>query len=298
MISRLKAGVGWAARTYPGRLIQAYGGSQAGNYASGLAFTAFISMFPLILGMLAILGIATQSPHARSSFLNGVLTFFPVDARSTLIGTLDTVREHSGLFGAIGIVGLLWSGSSLFVSMEFALGRMVGARQRDFVRQRAMTILMTGIFGVAVVATIFVNSSLSILQGVAVLGPIAGLVVWIGFMSAVYRLVPNRTYRLRHMWPGILLAATLMELLTLLWPVYTNLAHGFSTYGQTFALFFLLATWLYFLAQFILLGAVANRMHAGRPRAHGLIAAPEKAPLETEATRAADQYGRGRRQAA
>jgi uncharacterized BrkB/YihY/UPF0761 family membrane protein len=182
--------------------------------------------------------------------------------------------------------------------MEFALGRMVGARQRDFLRQRAMTILMTGIFGLAVVATIFVNSSLSILNGVAVLGPIVGLVVWMGFMSAVYRLVPNRTYRLRQTWPGIVLAATLMELLTLLWPLYTNLAHGFSTYGQTFALFFLLATWLYFLAQFILLGAVANRMHAGQPGAHGLIAAPEPAPLETEATRAADHHGRGRRKAA
>jgi uncharacterized BrkB/YihY/UPF0761 family membrane protein len=182
--------------------------------------------------------------------------------------------------------------------MEFALGRMVGARQRDFLRQRTMTILMTIIFVVAVVATIFVNSSLSVLKGVAILGPIVGLVVWMGFMSAVYRLVPNRTYRLQQMWPGILLAATLMELLTLLWPIYTNLAHGFSTYGQTFALFFVLATWLYFLAQFILLGAVANRMHAGQPRARGLIAAPEPAPLETEATRAADQYGRGRRKAA
>src|ERR1700694_5313085 len=298
MISRLKAGTGRLANTYPGRLIQAYGGSQAGNYASGLAFTAFISMFPLILGMLAILGIATQSPHARSSFLNGVITFFPADARSTLIGTLDVVRQHSGLLGVIGIVGLLWSGSSLFVSMEFALGRMVGARQRDFLRQRAMTLLMTIVFVVAIVATIFVNSALSVVNGVAVLGPIAGLLVWAAFMAAVYRLVPNRTYRLKEMWPGILVAATLMELLTLLWPLYTNLAHGFSTYGQTFALFFVLATWLSFLAQFILLGAVANRMDAGQPHARGLIPAPEPAPLETEATRAADQQGRSRRKAA
>jgi len=298
MISRLKRGVSRLARTYPGRLIQAYGASQAGNYASGLAFTAFISMFPLILGMLAILGIATQSPQARSSFLNAVLTFFPADARSTLIGTLDVVRQHSGLLGVIGIVGLLWSGSSLFVSMEFALGRMVGARQRDFLRQRAMTLLMTIVFVVAIVATIFVNSALSVVNGVAVLGPIAGLLVWAAFMAAVYRLVPNRTYRLKEMWPGVVLAATLMEVLTLLWPLYTNLAHGFSTYGQTFALFFVLATWLYFLAQFILLGAVANRMHAGQPHARGLIPAPEPAPLETDATRAADQQGRSRRKAA
>ena len=227
-----------------------------------------------------------------------MLTFFPADARTTLIGTLDVVRQHSGLLGVIGIVGLLWSGSSLFVSMEFALGRMVGARQRDFLRQRAMTLLMTIVFVVAIVATIFVNSALSVVNGVAVLGPIAGLLVWAAFMAAVYRLVPNRTYRLKEMWPGILLAATLMELLTLLWPLYTNLAHGFSTYGQTFALFFVLATWLYFLAQFILLGAVANRMHAGQPHARGLIPAPEPAPLETEATRAADQQGRSRRKAA
>ncbi|MBV9100976.1 MAG: YihY/virulence factor BrkB family protein [Candidatus Dormibacteraeota bacterium] len=296
-MSALKSVIGGFLNSYPGRLIQAYAGSQAGNYASGLAFTAFISMFPLILGGLAVLGLATQSRDAEQHFLSAVLSFFPGDASKPLTAALDGVRHHSGLLGALGLVGLFWSGSSLFVAMEFALGRMLGARQRDFLRQRAMTALMTIVFVVAVVATIVVNSALSLLHGIAEVGPIIGLLVWYAFMAAVYRLVPNHTHRLREMWPGVLIAGTLMEVLTLLWPLYTGLSHGFSTYGVALALFFVLAAWLYFLAQFILLGAVANRMHAGRPSAHGLIASPEPSPLETEATRAADQQARRRRAA-
>ena len=53
--------------------------------------------------------------------------------------------------------------------------------------------------------------------------------------------------------------------------MYTHFSKGSSTYGAVFALVFLLASWLYFLAEFILLGAVANRMHDGEPDARGLL---------------------------
>lgn len=289
----LKRLISWALRTYPGRLIQAYAGSQAGNYASGVAFTAFISMFPLLLGVVSIIGLATGgSQAAEQHFIDGTSTFFPGDSHDALTRLLTTVHKNSGVLGVVSILGLLWSGSSLFVSMEFALGRMVGARQRDFLRQRAMTLLMTIVYVVAVVANIFLNSAVSLLPSVAPIGPVVGLLVWLAFMATVYRIVPNRTYRLRQMWPGVVLAGTLMEVLSLLWPLYTGLAHGFTTYGQALALFFVLATWLYFLAQFILLGAVANRMHAGAPTARGLVGTREPEPLETDATRAADQFGR------
>jgi uncharacterized BrkB/YihY/UPF0761 family membrane protein len=69
MIAAVKSIAGRVARTYPGRLARAYAASQAGNYAAGLAFTAFVSMFPLILGLLAILGLATDAPDARAHVL-------------------------------------------------------------------------------------------------------------------------------------------------------------------------------------------------------------------------------------
>lgn len=268
---RLSSTVGWATHTYPGRLIAAFGSSQAGNYASGLAFNAFLSMFPLILGLLAILGFATQSPVERAKVLNAILGFFPQTAHAELVTTFTGVQQHSGLLGIISLVGLLWGGSSLFTAMEFALSVIIGGRQRSFLRQRGMALVMTIVFVVSLVATVSITSIVAIPGVIWIFEPVVGLLVWWTFMLAIYRLVPNRTYRVSEVWPGVIIAGTAMEILTLLWPLYARLAHNFSTYGSTFALFFVLATWLYFLAQFILLGAVANRMHAGEADTRGLL---------------------------
>jgi len=281
MIRLLTRVAGWFMRTYPGRLIAAFGSSQAGNYASGMAFTAFVSMFPLILGLLAILGLATRSESTKATVLTAILAFFPKKAGPEISSAFEGLRHYSGLFGGIGIVGLLWSGSSLFTSMEFSLGMVLGVRQRSFLRQRGMALVMTFLFPIALVVTVGINSLIA-LPGLGFLfEPVAGLLVWFAFMLAVYRLVPNRTHRVRELWPGILIAGVAMELLTLLWPVYANLSHNFSTYGTVLGGFFILATWLYLLSEFILLGAVANRMHAGEPDARGLLGEqpPRRAPV-------------------
>ena len=266
----------WVGHSYPGRLIAAFGSSQAGNYASGLAFNAFLSMFPLILGLLAILGFATQSPTTSNHVLTAIYGFFPADAHRALTSAFEGIKQHPGLLGIVGIVGLLWSGGSLFTSMEFSLGMVIGTQQRPFLRQRGMALVMTILFVVSIVVTVGVNALIAI-PGVGWLfEPVVGLIVWYAFMAAVYRLVPNRTYRVRHGWPGVLIAGTAMEALTLLWPVYTRLAHSISTYGSIVGLFFVLASFLYFLAEFILLGAVANRMHCGDPETRGLLAARDR----------------------
>lgn len=283
--------------SYPGRLLTAYGQSQASNYAAGLAFNAFMSMFPLILGLLAILGLVVRDPHSQRQFEATVLGFFPSDAHSALTQTLTGVRRHADLLGIIGVLGMLWSGSSLFTSMEFALGRMLGARQRDFLRQRLMALVMTVVFVLAIVLSVVLNAAAALVHGLPFAGPIAGALVWIAFMATIYRFVPNRTFSLAQLWPGAVLAGLLTEVFTLLWPLYTGLSHGFTSYGSTFALFFLLATWLYFLSQFILVGAVANRMRMGPPPSEGAVPAPQEGTMATEATVAADEQV-GRRQPA
>lgn len=281
---------------YPVRLLRAYGQAQAANYAASLAFNAFMSMFPLILGLLAILGLAIRDPQTQRHFETTILGFFPSDAHAALSRTLTGVSQHAGILGLIGILGLLWSGGSLFASMEWALGRVLGAGQRGFLRQRLMALMMTGVFIVAIVGSVLVNSVMGLLPGFALLGPIVGAAVWTAFTITLYRFVPNRTFPLRELWHGAVIAGVLMEVFTLLWPLYTRVSHGFNTYGSTFALFFLLATWLYFLSQFILLGAVANRLRTGAPVIEGALATTGGGVVETEATIAADELA-GRRQA-
>ena len=258
-------------RWYPVRLARAYGDSEAGNYASGLAFNTFMSMFPLILGLLAILGLVIHDAHTQQRFEAAVIGIFPGDAHEALKTALTGVREHAGILGIVGIAGMMWSGSSVFTSMEWVLGRIFDAHQRDFVRQHLMALMMTIVFVVALVLTVAANSVVGLAGGLSYATPVVGAAVWSAFMLLIYRWVPNHTFRLRHLWRGAVLAGILMECLTLLWPLYAKLSHGFSTYGSTFALFFLLATWLYLFGQFILLGAVANRMRTGRSEVGGLL---------------------------
>lgn len=292
----VRALVGRAGRLYPVRLGRAYGESRASNYAAGLAFDMFMSMFPLMLGLLAIVGFVLRNPDQLAQVQSGLLSFFPPDAQEPLRKTLTQVRDRAGLLGVIGVVGLVWSGSSLFTGMEFALGQMFGATQRSFLRQRLMALTMTAAFVVAVVVAVFANAALALVRSVPFTGPVVGAVVWVAFMLAIYRFVPNRTFStLRQVWPGGLLAGVLTEVLTLLWPLYAAVTHGFNTYGATFALFFLLATWLYFVSQLILLGAVANRMRQGTPARKGAVADPNRGPLETPGARAADEQRRAAR---
>jgi len=275
---------------YPVRLGRAYARSKAASYAAGLAFNMFMSMFPLMLGLLAVVGLIIRDPHQQAQVSAILLTFFPANAQEAVQSTLTQVRDRAGILGIIGILGLLWSGSSLFTGMEFALGEMFGAVQRDFVRQRLMAFCMTAAFVLVIVVSVFANAALAFVRTVPLAGPVAGAVIWVTFMLAIYRVVPNRTFStVRQVWPGALVAGLLTEALTLVWPVYTGVVHGFTSYGSAFALFFLLATWLYFLSQFILLGAIANRMRQGEPEKAGLAAVPQEEPLETPGARAADE---------
>lgn len=276
-------------RSFPVRLARAYGKAGAGYFAGTLAFNMFISMFPLILGVLAVVGLVLRNPALQQQVEGAVVGFFPADARPSLLTAMQGVRQHSGLIGVVGIAGMLWSGSNLFVAMEFVLDRIFGVEDRGFVGKRSMAFVMTVLFILAVLLTVFLNAVTAFLHSVPWVGPVIGAAVWILFVLALYRIVPNRTFRVSQLWGGAILAGVLMEALTLVWPFYTALSHGFSSYGATFALFFLLAAWLYFLCQFILLGAVANRMWLGTPEAAGAVASPETEAIETDQTRVLDE---------
>jgi membrane protein len=276
--------------SFPGRVATAYGESKAGNYAAGLAFNAFMTMFPLMLGLLAIVGLVIRDPDTMAKAQSMLLSVFPSNAHDQLAQVLKGAQKSSGLLGLVSIIGLIWSGTGLFVAVEFALGEMFGAKQRDFARQRLMALAMMAVFLVGILFAILANSMVAALgSGVKLLGPFLGVVVMTTMMAAIYRIVPNRTFSLTQILPGALLAGVLMEIVTLAFPLYGSLVHGFNTYGAAFALFFLLATWLYFISQFILLGAVLNRMLMGQPETGGAAASPGEAREETRGARAAER---------
>jgi membrane protein len=256
-------------------LAAAYGQSKAGSYAAALAFNAFMTMFPLILGLLAIVGLVIQDPGTQERLQNIITGIFPADAHDQLTQAIKGVKKSAGVLGLISIAGLIWGGTSFFASMEFSLTQIFGTRQRRMLRQRLMGAVMMLVFLAALLLTAGANSlaGLPFALGQAA-GFIVGTVVLIGLLLLIYRFVPNRSFKLAQIWPGAVFAGILIEILSLVFPIYARVAHGFNTYGQQFALFFLLATWLYLLSQLLLLGAVFNRMRLGPPTEEGMVPEP------------------------
>ncbi len=246
-----------------GRLVVAYAESGAPNYAAGVAFNAFFTMFPLILGLLAILGLVVRSSEIENQVRITIISVFPIADHQSLEVALQGVKDNAAWFAAISIAGLLWSGTSLFCAMEFALDEVYGCRGRDPIRQRLMGLQMLGIFLLAIVAAIAANWAIAFRPDIPYLGVLVGAAVLIGLMLAIYRVVPNRNVSLAEEWRGAVLAGISIELVTLLFPLYSQITQSFSTYGRGFALMFLLATWLYLLSQLLLVGAVFNRMLVG-----------------------------------
>ena len=263
-----------AQDTGPVRVINVFGESQASNYALALAFACFMSMFPMILGALSLIGLAIRDPETEARFQTLILQVFPSSAQPELEKALHGVKQSAGWLGLLSIGGLVWSASSIFGTMEFALSEVFGTKQRDMVRQKLMGFFMMLILVAAIVFTVVINALAAFLPLAGIASFLAGAAVMVLLLVALYRLVPNRTFAVRDLLPGALVAGTLIEVLSLAFPLYARIAGGFNTYGAQFALFFLLATWFYLLSQLILFGAVFNRFRLGEPRARGLLASP------------------------
>jgi membrane protein len=258
----------------PVRILSAYGASQASNYAAALAFSGLLAMFPMMLGALAIVGLVIRDPAMEAKFLNLLLQLFPNTTQPQLIDALQSVSQSAGWMGLVSLGGLIWSASGIFSTMEFALTQIFGTKQRDMLRQKAMGLVMMLLLVVAVSITVAANALTGLFPMAWVTSLIVGAAVIVTLLVLLYRFVPNRTFRLSEVLPGAILAGVLIEVLSLGFPVYQRLSHGFNSYGAQFGLFFLLAAWLYLMSQVLLFGAVYNRFRLGEPTKKGLIASP------------------------
>ena len=268
------------------RVLAAYGESQASNYAAALAFAGFLAMFPMILGVLSLIGLAIRDPATEARFQTLILQIFPGNAQPELHSAIHGVKQSAGWLGLVSLGGLIWSASGIFATMEFALTQIFGTKQRDMLRQKLMGFVMMVLLVIALGITIAADSAAGYLSKYMpfawVLSFVIGAAVMVTLLVLLYRFVPNRTFHLREVLPGALLAGVLIELLSFGFPLYARYAGSFNTYGAQFGLFFLLATWLYLLSQLLLLGAVYNRFRLGQPVTKGLIASPAEQSHEPE----------------
>lgn len=276
----------------PGRIAQKYSSDEASSLAVVIAWTGLLSMFPLILVLLALVGWLVKDPATLEQVQEAIFRTFPGGAASEVRDVVLTVQRDAEELGAFGLVGLVVSGTALFGSMANAFNRAYRVQGRGLIKQRLMGMGMILLFAVLVVASLLASAAANFVVGavqglvpieIPGAGLVLGLVAWavsfvIAFVLflAIYRVVPNAGQRLGEVWPGALLAALLFFVLTQVFPLYVRYFGGFGKYA-VFGLFFLLMIWFYVLAQVLMLGVELN-VFLKRPWLGEAAAAEQGAP--------------------
>ena len=95
------------------RVVLVYRDTKAGDYAAGLAFHALLTMFPIFLGLLTVLGLVTRSQDLDLRVEQAIVTSFPLGMQDEVRSALLSLQHSAGTYGLIAVAWLLWAGTRL-----------------------------------------------------------------------------------------------------------------------------------------------------------------------------------------
>jgi YihY family inner membrane protein len=148
-VDRAQQGFGPAAFAFG--VVKKFGDDRAGSLAALVAFYGFLSLFPLLLLLVTVLGIVAGGDRGLRNRIEGsALSQFPVIG-DKLHASIGALHDNSGIGLAIGMVGLLWGSQRAVNAAQYAMAQVwnVPAVSRpSYWARMARTYLMIGALGV------------------------------------------------------------------------------------------------------------------------------------------------------
>jgi membrane protein len=251
-------------------VLRRYGEDEAASLGALIAYYGFLSLFPLLLVFVTVLGFVLQGDaKAQESVLHSTLSQFPVigaQLRSN-IGSL----KGNAIALTIGIVGSLVAGLAVTGATQTAFNRVWQIpRQRrfGFLGWRLRGLALLAVLGVlAIVSTVAAGYATAQTHGApaVLLGVLVALAVNLLLFFTVFRLMTSEQIATRSLLPGIVLAAVLWQILQHVGGLYVEhvVRHAHET-GGVFAIVLGLLAWLYLGGQVVLLSAEVSVVRARR----------------------------------
>jgi YihY family inner membrane protein len=281
-----------------------FGDDRGGSLAALLTFYGFLSLFPLLLLLVTILGFFGASEHSFVGRVeNSAFSQFPV------VGTKLSTNIH-GLHGrsvlglVVGILVVLWGSQGAIQTAQYAqaeVWNIPGVNRPSFWPRLGRTATMTLVLGLFLLVSTVVAGLVTIGHhgGLAVFGAVlASLAVNIGLFVVAFRLLTPKQIPWSDLMPGAFIGAAGWTLLQYLGGVLVehSLRNTSKEYG-TFALVLGLLAFLYLAAQVTLYASEVNVVRARHLWPRGLVQPPLTAAdkkvlssIALEAQRRPEQY--------
>ena len=255
------------------RTIRELGNDDGSHMAAGVAYYAFLSLFPLLLGLIALLSLFIESDRVNDELFDFFGTYLPAST-SELQNNIDGIQNQRGALGVLSIIGLFWTGSAVFGAISRAVNRAWDVHQdRPFYVAKPRQLAMAAGVGVLFLLSMSTTTALQFLggilenAGVNAVTRILPFFFTLAIFLAIYKFIPNTKTFWRYVWPGALLAAVLFEVGKSMFVYYLdNFSNPELVYGSLGSVIALLG-WIYISAFILILGAEFaseyGRMRAG-----------------------------------
>jgi len=275
------------------------------NLAGMLAYNFLMSLFPILLLLLAAVGLILGD-HASTIYAHIEQVFAEAIPGGAEIfqAVASQLTSNVGPLVLIGLVGSVLGGSNLFMVIDSCFGIIFRVRSRDLIPKQLMAFGMLALYLILapLIALAFslpstivklVDPYLAATGEAALAGVLGNIMAVLSafiLFGAIYLIVPNRHIHLRQVIPGTLLATVLLVPYISLFPLYANLFLQPDNYGSIAGFAVVILIFFYYLGFILLLGAELNSWIAGRRLVGGDLAAVlQTARLHVDAANAASE---------
>jgi membrane protein len=276
-------------------VLDVYSRAPGGLLANGLAFAALFASFPVALVTLGVAGWLVDDPAVQAQLAQAIGALLP--PLSDLVNqALLTLSDGAAITSAVGIVGLIWTVSQFYVTLDVAFARIFAGRQERnvFIRTARGFVSVAGLVGIVVAlivggslaaaAEAFLPASSSALIGLGRVLSSVPFVTAVGVVAVavVYRVVPPRAPSWSAVWLPAVAAGLAIVVLSRLFLFVAPRLIGAALITGSLATAFVALAWLSFTFQVLLLGAawVRVRDDVAAADAEGSALAGAAAPAE------------------
>ncbi|MGY1785702.1 YihY/virulence factor BrkB family protein [Geodermatophilus sp. SYSU D00698] len=242
--------------------------------AGGVAFFAFLAIFPALIATISIYGLVA-SPETVARQVESLSAQLPDEAAALIGDQLTAITQNSGgalsLSLVVSVLAALWSASggtgNVITAVNIAYDEV---ETRGFVKRKAMALGLTLGAIVFVLVTFALVAVVPVVMDALPLGVVgtvlAQVLRWVlllgvfaGSLAVLYRVAPDRDApQLKWVSLGAIVVTVIWALVSLGFSFYVN---NFGSYDKTYGAIagvIVLMLWLYLTCYLVLLGAEIN----------------------------------------
>jgi inner membrane protein YhjD len=250
---------------FPAAVMKKFSKDQGGHLAALLTYYGFLSLFPLLLVFVTVLGfLLHDNPKLQQDLIDSAVGDFPVIGDQLKSNVDALTGDGFALF--VGIAVALYGGLGVANAAQHAMNRLWDVPDKarpGFFPRLARSVVVIAILAGAIVVTTALGRMARALGDFGIAAR-AGLIVSsvaasIGLFLLAFHVLTAREVGWRALVPGAIVAAIGWQALQAIgeWFVSRQLRGMSQSYG-VFALVLGLLAWIYLVAQVVLISAEIN----------------------------------------